>query len=327
METIIRDEESAYRKRLHEWESYERKIEKEIQRESDIQRELNRERTRIRRMDLDEDSDDDRPPWERKPYKNSRRAEIRRRRRREEEVWDEADRLREQKDNELKRQKPAEEEDMEIDTQPEELPEEPVDQESAQSEPNEDGSAMDEEPKETPPPEIITGGSIAWTLQPKKQSKPAVTPPAPMDNEALKDIFGEEEEEKPRRELRGLAFSEIDTRPDSELKDAAKNLIDALPKTKDEVYNYAIKWEAYKSDVAGAKIENWLNKKVSEILGFEEASLTTFIMAQLEQHQPPSALEKELAEVLDDEQQTENFVIKLYRTVIYETEKAAAQES
>ena len=50
-------------------------------------------------------------------------------------------------------------------------------------------------------------------------------------------------------------------------------------------------------------------------------------MAQLEQHQPPSALEKELADVLDDEQQTETFIIKLYRTVIYETEKAAALES
>lgn len=46
-------------------------------------------------------------------------------------------------------------------------------------------------------------------------------------------------------------------------------------------------------------------------------------MAQLEQHQPPSELEKDLAEVLDDEQQTEMFIIKLYRTVIYETEKAA----
>lgn len=49
------------------------KIEKELQRESDIQRELHRERTRNRRVDLEEDSDDDRPPWERKPYKNRHR--------------------------------------------------------------------------------------------------------------------------------------------------------------------------------------------------------------------------------------------------------------
>lgn len=86
MEALVRDEENAYRKRLHEWESYERfsrsipspgfcegfsrKIEKELQRASDIQRELNRERTRLRRMDMEEDSDDEREAWARKPYKN-----------------------------------------------------------------------------------------------------------------------------------------------------------------------------------------------------------------------------------------------------------------
>jgi len=46
-------------------------------------------------------------------------------------------------------------------------------------------------------------------------------------------------------------------------------------------------------------------------------------MNQLNQHQPPSTLEQELFEVLEDKKETEVFIIKLYRTVIFETEKAA----
>lgn len=48
--------------------------------------------------------------------------------------------------------------------------------------------------------DILAGRSIALTLQPKKPTKPAMTGPSPLDTEALKDIFGEDEEEKPRRE-------------------------------------------------------------------------------------------------------------------------------
>ena len=47
-----------------------RRIEKELQRESDIQRTLQSERARARRVDYLEESDDEKEPWERKPYKN-----------------------------------------------------------------------------------------------------------------------------------------------------------------------------------------------------------------------------------------------------------------
>ena len=48
-------------------------------------------------------------------------------------------------------------------------------------------------------PEVVTAGSIALTLQPKKTAK-AVTPVTSLESSALKDIFGDEEEDKPKRE-------------------------------------------------------------------------------------------------------------------------------
>lgn len=48
-----------------------------------------------------------------------------------------------------------------------------------------------------------------------------------------------------------------------------------------------------------------------------------FIMDQINSHQTPELLEKELNDVLEDAKESETFVMKLYRTIIYETEKAA----
>ena len=63
--------------------------------------------------------------------------------------------------------------------------------------------------------------------------------------------------------------------PRQKMKSTSTAFLTLLHDTDITVDSYAIKWEVYQSDVAGAKIESWLNKKVSEILGFEEASLTS----------------------------------------------------
>lgn len=70
------------------------------------------------------------------------------------------------------------------------------------------------------------------------------------------------------------------------------------------------------------RLQAWLNKKVAELLGMEEASLVAHVLAQLAKRCSPAALVSELAGILDDE--AEGFVLKLYRMLIYETEKSAA---
>lgn len=61
--------------------------------------------------------------------------------------------------------------------------------------------------------------------------------------------------------------------------------------------------------------------QVQELMGAEEASMIEFVMGQLNDHTPPATMHAELAPVLDEE--SDNFVLKLYRMVIFETQKHA----
>ena len=61
---------------------------------------------------------------------------------------------------------------------------------------------------------------------------------------------------------------------------------------------------------------------MEQLLGMPEPSLVAYVTELLSQHTPPAKTLEELHPVLDAD--TETLVIKLYRMVIYETEKAAA---
>eukprot|EP00798_Chlamydomonas_sp_ICE-L_P024964 gene24964-10622_t len=54
----------------------------------------------------------------------------------------------------------------------------------------------------------------------------------------------------------------------------------------------------------------------------QEPTLVGYIMTLIQARAAPAKLAEELAPVLDSD--TDTFVLKLYRMVIYETEKAAA---
>ncbi len=60
---------------------------------------------------------------------------------------------------------------------------------------------------------------------------------------------------------------------------------------------------------------------MEQLLGVKEPTLVEYVVKLLGQHTAPSVLYVELSPVLDND--TETFVIKLYRMAIYETEKAA----
>ena len=66
--------------------------------------------------------------------------------------------------------------------------------------------------------------------------------------------------------------------------------------------------------------QTWVSGKVEQLLGVKEPTLVDYVVKLLAQGTSAAALAIELSPVLDSD--TETFVIKLYRTVIYETEKA-----
>lgn len=67
--------------------------------------------------------------------------------------------------------------------------------------------------------------------------------------------------------------------------------------------------------------QGWVSGKVEQLLGVQEPTLVDYVVKLLGQHTAASSLHAELSPVLDND--TETFVIKLYRMVVYETEKAA----
>ena len=57
------------------------------------------------------------------------------------------------------------------------------------------------------------------------------------------------------------------------------------------------------------------------MMGAEEPSLAEFVMSNVSSHMAPAKLIEELSAVLDED--TEGFVVKLYRMVIFESQKSA----
>jgi RNA-binding protein 25 len=100
-----------------------------------------------------------------------------------------------------------------------------------------------------------------------------------------------------------------------------KTIADAIPTSKDDVFAAVVDWSVL-SDRVLSTLRAWVRQKVTELLGEEEPSLTDFIAEKLAAHTAAPALLTELTEVLDEE--AEGFVLRLYRTVLYETKKAAA---
>lgn len=110
--------------------------------------------------------------------------------------------------------------------------------------------------------------------------------------------------------------------PSNDPKAAVKRLMDGIPTSRDGVFAYPIKWDVYDPSVLGQNITKWVDKKISDLLGVEEKSLVSFVMGKLSEKTAPQDLLAQLSEVLDDE--AEVFIVKLYRMVIFETEKLAA---
>ncbi|XP_055718426.1 RNA-binding protein 25-like isoform X2 [Salvelinus fontinalis] len=147
--------------------------------------------------------------------------------------------------------------------------------------------------------------------------------------------FGEEEaDEAPRkRKLVPLDYGEDDKSlgldgaevpggkggPNTEEKRRhIRSLIEKIPTARPELFNYPLDWTAVDSTLMDRRIRPWINKKIIEYIGEEEATLVDFVCSKVMSHGTPQGILDDVAMVLDEE--AEVFIVKMWRLLIYETE-------
>lgn len=102
----------------------------------------------------------------------------------------------------------------------------------------------------------------------------------------------------------------------------AKQLIDMIPKTKEELFGYEINWDTYDQHELHDRMRPWISKKITEFLGEEEATLVDYIVGATKDHVDASKMLELLQAILDDE--AEMFVLKMWRMLIFEIMKVEA---
>lgn len=103
-----------------------------------------------------------------------------------------------------------------------------------------------------------------------------------------------------------------------EKKKQVKSLIEKIPTTKDDLFQYTIDWTLVDQNLMEKRIRPWVNKKITEYIGEEEQALLDFICTKLQTKTSAQGILDEVAMVLDDE--AEVFVVKMWRLLIYEIE-------
>ncbi|CAB1339878.1 unnamed protein product [Coregonus sp. 'balchen'] len=97
-----------------------------------------------------------------------------------------------------------------------------------------------------------------------------------------------------------------------------KSLIEKIPTGKTELFSYPLDWSAVDSTLMDRRIRPWINKKIIEYIGEEEATLVDFVCSKVMAHGTPQGILDDVAMVLDEE--AEVFIVKMWRLLIYETE-------
>ncbi|GAB5367889.1 hypothetical protein AAMO2058_001270800 [Amorphochlora amoebiformis] len=98
-------------------------------------------------------------------------------------------------------------------------------------------------------------------------------------------------------------------------------LIKEIPLNRTQVFEYPISWKLYLRyrTIVETTVSKFVTTKVKELLGQEEQSLVDYIMDKLEANMSAQELFEDLESVFDVD--TEVFIIKLYRLIIFEIEK------
>ncbi|XP_024365355.1 RNA-binding motif protein 25 isoform X3 [Physcomitrium patens] len=141
------------------------------------------------------------------------------------------------------------------------------------------------------------------------------------DREKEKDRDRDREKDKEReRERERERSSKAETKaPESKKILDAKQLIDTIPKTKEELFNFPVDWNIYDSHDLHERMRPWISKKITEFLGEEENTLVDFIVSSTRKHVSAATMLELLEAILDDE--AEMFVLKMWRMLIFEVRR------
>ncbi|KAK8780803.1 hypothetical protein V5799_017858 [Amblyomma americanum] len=97
-----------------------------------------------------------------------------------------------------------------------------------------------------------------------------------------------------------------------------KNLIDRIPTSKEELFNFNFDRSLVDNALMDKRIRPWINKKIVEYIGEEEPTLVDFICSKVLAGSAAQSILNDVSMVLDEE--AEVFVVKMWRLLIYEIE-------
>ncbi|KAF5177824.1 Rna-binding protein [Thalictrum thalictroides] len=136
------------------------------------------------------------------------------------------------------------------------------------------------------------------------------------DRHRARDEYKEKTTDRDRE--RDHVPDKLKTQENKKLLDA-KQLIDMIPKTKEELFLYEINWAVYDKHELQERMRPWISKKITEFLGEEETTLVDYIVSKTKEHVRASEMLELLQAILDDE--AEMFVLKMWRMLIFEIKK------
>ncbi|KAF6169390.1 hypothetical protein GIB67_016560 [Kingdonia uniflora] len=137
-------------------------------------------------------------------------------------------------------------------------------------------------------------------------------------NHSREDNRERNDRDRDRDRGRERGSDKLKTSENKKLLDA-KQLIDMIPKTKEELFSYKINWPVYDEHKLHDRMKPWIAKKITEFLGEEEATLVDYIVSSTKEHVRASRMLELLQTILDDE--AEMFVLKMWRMLIFEIKK------
>ncbi|CAJ0757184.1 23719_t:CDS:10 [Entrophospora sp. SA101] len=109
-----------------------------------------------------------------------------------------------------------------------------------------------------------------------------------------------------------------DEKKNEERRKKIKDLVEIIPTNKEGLWKWNVKWEELDEAIIDKKLKPFVSKKIVEYLGVQEDELVSFVMDHLRSKKSASQLIKEMEMTLDEE--SELFVMKLWRMLIFETE-------
>uniref|UniRef100_A0A8C7X329 RNA-binding protein 25 n=1 Tax=Oryzias sinensis TaxID=183150 RepID=A0A8C7X329_9TELE len=118
--------------------------------------------------------------------------------------------------------------------------------------------------------------------------------------------------------VEGAGLSGIKGANAEEKRKHIKSLIEKIPTAKPELFTYPLDWSMVDTTLMERRVRPWINKKIIEYIGEEEATLVDFVCSKVMAHSTPQGILDDVAMVLDEE--AEVFIVKMWRLLIYETE-------